>query len=54
LRKKTVDYIDRSYTWHVDYNEKSDDVFGAGDHAVPGVYTRETFANYKTVIEDNR
>jgi len=152
LGKKTVDYSDRSYTWHVDYNETSDDVFivcgkkigeiksdanklvtalnatdadpqssrtpaekgpghspkvklikvengvafveiinagyltqrmgssGAqdylasvtytltensqikkvnfifevGDHAVPGVYTRETFANYKTVIEDNR
>ena len=152
LGKKIVEYTDRSYTWYVDYNEKSDDIFivcgkkigeiksdakkivaalnaadadpgsfrtpaekepgdspkvklikvengaafvqiinaeyltqrmgssGAqdylasatytltenrqikkvnfifeeGDHAVPGVYTRQTFADYKIVIEDNR
>jgi hypothetical protein len=29
-------------------------IFEEGDHAVPGVYTRQTFANYKIVIEDNR
>jgi hypothetical protein len=29
-------------------------IFEVGDHAVPAVYTRETFANYKIVIEDNR
>jgi spore germination protein GerM len=29
-------------------------IFEEGDHAVPGVYTRETFANYKIVTEDSR
>jgi hypothetical protein len=27
LGKKTVDSIDISHTWYVDYNEKSDDIF---------------------------
>ena len=25
--KKTVDFTDRSYSWYVDYKEKSDDIF---------------------------
>jgi spore germination protein GerM len=36
LGKKKVDYTDRSYTWYVDYNEKSDDVF-----MVPGTRIHE-------------
>lgn len=27
LGKRTVEYTDRNYTWYVDYNEKSDDIF---------------------------
>lgn len=27
LGKKTADFIDRNYTWYVDYKEKSDDIF---------------------------
>jgi spore germination protein GerM len=29
-------------------------IFEEGDHAVPGIYTRESFANYKIVNEGNR
>ncbi len=31
-----------------------DFVFPAGDHAMPGLYTRESFADYRTVIDDDR
>jgi len=29
-------------------------MFQPGDHAMPGVYSRDSFANYKLVIEDSR
>jgi hypothetical protein len=29
-------------------------IYEEGDNAMQGVYTRQTFANYKIVFEDNR
>ncbi len=31
-----------------------DFAFNAGDHAMPGLYTRESFADYRTVIDNDR